>query len=142
MQEAGCPNAGAGGPEPPYHGEVDVGGVELHVGHAVDGGLAVAVVILADLGVHGGTDGRMDRWTWEWRDRRMDGRDGRRARSSRFRSSTVEARTRLWPHKARRGGFIARPRWAEKRGDSPRKDPPGAVALALVPVCHTVPQSA
>lgn len=35
-----------------YHGEVGVGGVQLHVHHTVDGSLAVAVEVLAHLGIH------------------------------------------------------------------------------------------
>ena len=45
-----------------YHGEVDVGGVELHVDLLVDEGLAVLVVVLPDLGhchLDGGGDGEM-----------------------------------------------------------------------------------
>ena len=34
---------------PTHHGGVGVGGVELHVHHPVNGGLAVVVVALADL---------------------------------------------------------------------------------------------
>lgn len=36
----------------PYHGSVSVGGEHLHVDHPVDGRLAVAVVVLAHLGLH------------------------------------------------------------------------------------------
>lgn len=81
MGGGGAETAPEGFPWPPepYHGEVDVGGVELHVGHAVDGGLAVAVVVLADLGVHGGrtrrdaATGWMDGWTERRTDRRRGG---------------------------------------------------------------------
>ena len=52
-----------------YHGEVDVGGVELHVDLLVDEGLAVLVVVLPDLG-HGHLDGGGD---GEMREKRSGG---------------------------------------------------------------------
>ena len=43
----------------PYHGEIDIAGIELHVDLLVDEGLTLLVVVLPDLGSHAadGADG-------------------------------------------------------------------------------------
>lgn len=35
-----------------YHRSVNVGRVQLQVNHAIDGGLAILMVVLTDLGIH------------------------------------------------------------------------------------------
>ena len=96
-----------------YHGQVDVGGIELQVDLAVDGRLRVLVVVLAHLrgarGRHGGrlrsggggsgagavavALGRSEGAVKRWRGLALSGRPGR-VTSAGFRPSTVEAGNR------------------------------------------------